>query len=51
MVVQGLFAACTLVGLALADAARVGDIVRSDSLYQAFAGRAVDAALEHAGLA
>jgi len=45
MVVQGLFVACTLLGLAVADAARVGDIVRSDPLYQAFAGREVDTAL------
>ncbi len=45
MVVQGLFVAFTLLGLAAADAARIGDIVRADPMYQAFAGRAIDATL------
>ena len=45
MVVQALFVAFTLLGLALADATRIGDIVRADPVYQAFAGRTADAAL------
>ena len=45
MIVQALFVAFTLLGLAFADATRIGDIVRADPVYQAFAGRTVDAAL------
>ena len=45
MVVQGVFVALTLLGLAVADATRIEDIVKHDPAYQAFAGRAVDATL------
>ena len=45
MVVQGLFVAFTLLGLAVADATRIEAIVKADPTYRAFAGYAVDALL------
>jgi len=45
MVVQGLFVAFTLLGLAVADAARIESIVSADPAYQAFVGGALDATL------
>jgi spermidine synthase len=52
MVVQGLFAACTLLGLTLTDATHIEDIVSTGGMFQAFAGRAADPAfVASAGLA
>jgi spermidine synthase len=45
MAIQGLFVASTLLGLAAADAARIGDIVRADPMYRAFSGPTADAML------
>jgi predicted membrane-bound spermidine synthase/tetratricopeptide (TPR) repeat protein len=45
MVMQGLFVAFTLVGLATADARHIEQLVRADPAYQAAAGRAIDTTL------
>ena len=45
MVVQGLFVASTLLGLATADARRLAAVVTADPAYRAAVGRAVEAAL------
>ena len=45
MVVQGLFVAATLLGLAAADARNIDAVVTADSAYQAAAGGVVGATL------
>src|SRR5207247_1823428 len=43
MVVQGLFVALTLIGLAASDASSIEAVVMADPAYAAAAGRAIDA--------